>query len=359
MMSRAAAAAARSTRRLFASAASAQTAAATAEAPAAPRTNLVGAINAAMDSVLESDPTACVFGEDVAFGGVFRCTAGLGEKYGSDRVFNTPLCEQGIAGFGVGLAAQGHTAIAEIQFADYIFPAFDQLVNEAAKYRYRSGGQFDCGGLTVRAPCGAVGHGGHYHSQSPEAYFAHTPGLVVVMPRGPREAKGLLLSSIRSRDPVIFLEPKALYRTAVDEVPAEDYELPLGQADVVRSGGDVTLVGWGAQVHVLTAAAEKAQAELGVECEVIDLRTLLPWDRATVEASASKTGRLIVSHEAPITAGLGAEIVARVADRCFLRMESPPLRVCGYDTPFPLVHEPFYVPDELRVLEAIKRSVRF
>ena len=343
---------------------------------------------------------------DVAFGGVFRCTAGLGEKYGSDRVFNTPLCEQGIAGFGVGLAAQGHTAIAEIQFADYIFPAFDQvrarapprssaalavrrlcavrapvqvaaagcgsraltcsapraisqLVNEAAKYRYRSGGQFDCGGLTVRAPCGAVGHGGHYHSQSPEAYFAHTPGLVVVMPRGPREAKGLLLSSIRSRDPVIFLEPKALYRTAVDEVPAEDYELPLGQADVVRSGGDVTLVGWGAQVHVLTAAAEKAQAELGVECEVIDLRTLLPWDRATVEASASKTGRLIVSHEAPITAGLGAEIVARVADRCFLRMESPPLRVCGYDTPFPLVHEQFYVPDELRVLEAIKRSVRF
>lgn len=290
---------------------------------------------------------------------MFRCTAGLGEKHGAHRVFNTPLCEQGIAGFGVGLAAQGHTAIAEIQFADYIFPAFDQLVNEAAKYRYRSGGAFDVGGLTVRAPCGAVGHGGHYHSQSPEAYFAHTPGLVVVMPRGPREAKGLLLSSIRSRDPTIVLEPKALYRTAVEEVPEGDFEIPLGVADVVREGSDITLVGWGAQVHVLSAAAEKAEAELGVDCEVIDLRTLLPWDRATVEASAQKTGRLIVSHEAPVTAGLGAEIVAHVADRCFLRMESPPLRVCGYDTPFPLVHECYYVPDELRVIEAIKKSIQF
>uniref|UniRef100_A0A6U2I2E0 Transketolase-like pyrimidine-binding domain-containing protein n=1 Tax=Chlamydomonas euryale TaxID=1486919 RepID=A0A6U2I2E0_9CHLO len=183
------------------------------------RLNLCNAVNEALATALDSDPSSCVFGEDVGFGGVFRCTSGLSERFGSARVFNTPLSEQGIVGFGVGLAASGHTAIAEIQFADYIFPAFDQLVNEAAKYRYRSGGSYDCGGLTVRTPYGAVGHGGHYHSQSPEAFFTHVPGLKVVTPSTPSEAKGLLLASIRDPNPVVFFEPKMLYRTSVGSVP--------------------------------------------------------------------------------------------------------------------------------------------
>ncbi|GLG96570.1 2-oxoisovalerate dehydrogenase subunit beta, mitochondrial-like Protein [Gryllus bimaculatus] len=244
--------------------------------------NMFQAINSALDIALEKDPSAVVFGEDVAFGGVFRCTLGLQKKYGKERVFNTPLCEQGIAGFGIGLANVGATAIAEMQFADYIFPAFDQLVNEAAKCRYRSGNMFDCGSLTVRAPCSAVGHGGLYHSQSPEAYFAHTPGLKIVIPRGPIKAKGLLLSCIRDKDPCIFLEPKILYRAAVEEVPVSDYSLPIGKADVLLEGDAVTLVGWGTQVHVLREAAEMARDRLGVACEVIDLVSILPWDRHTV-----------------------------------------------------------------------------
>lgn len=185
--------------------------------------NLWTTIAHTLDIALASDDSAIIFGEDVKFGGVFRCTMGLNEKYGTDRVFNTPLSEQGIAGFAIGTATAGATTIAEMQFADYIFPAFDQIVNEAAKYRYRSGNEFDCGKLTIRSPCGAVGHGAHYHSQSPEAYFAHTPGLVVVMPRSPVQAKGLLLSCIRSNDPCLFFEPKILYRIAEENVPLEDY----------------------------------------------------------------------------------------------------------------------------------------
>lgn len=241
-----------------------------------------------------------MFGEDVAFGGVFRASSGLREEFGTTRVFNTPLSEQGIAGFAIGYAALGRTAIAEIQFADYIFPAFDQLVNEAAKFRYRSGGQFGVGGLTVRSPYGAVGHGGHYHSQSPEAYFAHTPGLKVVMPRSPAQAKGLLLACVRDPNPCLFFEPKALYRAAVEDVPEGDYTLPLGRAELLRSGSDVTVVGWGAQMHVLAKACDRAAAELGVSAELIDLRTVAPWDVDAVEASVKKTGRLVVSHEAPV-----------------------------------------------------------
>ncbi len=194
----------------------------------------------------------------------------------------------------------GKTAIAEIQFADYIFPAFDQIVNEAAKFRFRSGNQFNCGGLTIRTPCGAVGHGGLYHSQSPEAYFCHTPGLKVVIPSGPADAKGLLLKSIRTQDPVIFFEPKALYRAAVEEVPVGDYEIELGQAKIVREGKDITMVGWGGQVNVMKKAADLA-AELGISCELIDMRTLLPWDEESVYNSVIKTGRLIVTHEAPVS----------------------------------------------------------
>eukprot|EP00698_Gefionella_okellyi_P005663 TRINITY_DN15132_c0_g1_i1.p1 TRINITY_DN15132_c0_g1~~TRINITY_DN15132_c0_g1_i1.p1 ORF type:complete len:368 (-),score=41.38 TRINITY_DN15132_c0_g1_i1:76-1041(-) len=320
--------------------------------------NIFTAINDAMDIALQRNPKAVVFGEDVAFGGVFRCTGGLREKHGKERVFNTPLSEQGIAGFAIGMAAVGFTPIAEIQFADYIFPAFDQIVNEAAKYRYRSGGTFNVGGLTIRTPYGAVGHGGHYHSQSPEAYFAHTPGLKVVMPRGPVQAKGLLLASINDPNPVIFLEPKRLYRASSAEVPIGHYELPLGQADIVTTGKDVTLVGWGAQVSVLSEAVKMA-AEDGVDCELIDLQTIQPWDYETVCKSVQKTGRLIVSHEAPVTCGFGAEIAATVQERCFLHLEAPVKRVCGYDTPFPLVHEPFYVPSALKVYEAIKQTLKY
>lgn len=321
--------------------------------------NLCNAVNDALHIAMDNNEQALVFGEDVAFGGVFRCTVGLLERFGRSRVFNTPLAEQGIVGFGVGLASQGFTPIAEIQFADYIFPAFDQIVNEAAKYRYRSGGLFNSGGLTVRAPYGAVGHGGHYHSQSPEAFFTHVPGLKVVIPSTPAQAKGLLLACIQDPDPCIFLEPKILYRTSVEEVPVGEYTLPLGQAAVVREGTDMTLVGWGAQVHVLSQAASLVESAEGISCEVVDLRTLLPWDVDTVCGSVSKTGRLLVSHEAPLTGGFGAELAAEVTKRCFLRMEAPPVRVCGADTPFPLVFEPLYLPGVERLVDAIKANVRY
>mmetsp|Transcript_26495 Transcript_26495/g.87058 ORF Transcript_26495/g.87058 Transcript_26495/m.87058 type:complete len:367 (+) Transcript_26495:108-1208(+) len=321
--------------------------------------NLVGAINNALHIALDTDPTAILLGEDVGFGGVFRAAVDLQEKFGKSRVFNTPLCEQGIAGFAVGLASEGSTAIAEIQFADYIFPAFDQIVNEAAKYRFRSGGQFDCGKLTIRTPYGAVGHGGLYHSQSPEAYFTHTPGLRVIVPRSPYQAKGLLLSSIRCPDPVIFFEPKALYRASKELVPVSDYEISLFNADVVMEGSDITVIGYGAQLGVLEKACKKAREELNISTEIIDLRSLLPWDKETVCKSVMKTGRCVISHEAPLTSGFGAELAASIQKECFLSLEAPIERVCGYDTPFPLSHEKFYVPDYLKCFAAIRRCIQF
>ncbi|KAL7754110.1 hypothetical protein RI367_000090 [Sorochytrium milnesiophthora] len=322
--------------------------------------NLFQSINNAMDIALATDETAVVFGEDVAFGGVFRCTMGLAEKYGTDRVFNAPLTEQGIAGFGIGMAAVGHTAIAEIQFADYVYPAFDQLVNEAAKYRYRSGNLFNCGGLTVRMPCMAVGHGGHYHSQSPEAHFAHTPGLKIVVPRSPIQAKGLLLASIRDKNPVIFMEPKILYRAAVEQVPTADYELPLGKAEVLKEGSDVTIVGWGTQLYTLENAIQMAEDRIkGLSCELIDLRTIVPWDVETIVKSVNKTGRLVIAHEAPLTGGFAAEIASTIQEKCFLRLEAPIQRVCGWDTPFPLIFEKFYVPDMVRCYAGIEKVVKY
>lgn len=320
---------------------------------------MLQSITSAMDLTLEKDPTAIVFGEDVAFGGVFRCTVGLEEKYGKDRVFNTPLCEQGIAGFAIGASVAGATTIAEIQFADYIFPAFDQIVNEAAKYRYRSGDSFDCGSLTFRATWGAVGHGALYHSQSPESYFAHTPGLKIVIPRSPAKAKGLLLACIRDKNPAIFFEPKILYRSAEEQVPLRDYELPLGKADIIVPGHDVTLIGWGTQVHVLREVAQLCEEKLGVSCEVIDLVSILPWDRDTIYQSVNKTGRCVVTHEAPLTGGFGAELAASIQDFCFLNLEAPVQRVTGHDTPFPHIFEPFYLPDKWRCLEAVKKVVSF
>jgi len=273
--------------------------------------NLCATITNTLDIALSTDDSSIIFGEDVKFGGVFRCTMGLNEKYGTDRIFNTPLSEQGIAGFAIGAATSGSTAIAEMQFADYIFPAFDQIVNEAAKFRYRSGNEFNCGKLTIRSPYGAVGHGAHYHSQSPEAYFAHTPGLVVVMPRSPVQAKGLLLSCIRSNDPCLFFEPKALYRVAEEHVPLEDYEIPLGKAEVLKEGSDLTLVAYGLQMRHARMAAHMAE-EAGISVEVIDLRTILPWDEETVLNSVRKTGRCVVTHEAPITCGFGAELTSKI-----------------------------------------------
>ncbi|XP_035880281.1 2-oxoisovalerate dehydrogenase subunit beta, mitochondrial isoform X2 [Phyllostomus discolor] len=292
--------------------------------------NLFQAVTSALDNSLAKDPTAVIFGEDVAFGGVFRCTVGLRDKYGKDRVFNTPLCEQGIVGFGIGIAVTGATAIAEIQFADYIFPAFDQIVNEAAKYRYRSGDLFNCGSLTIRSPWGCVGHGALYHSQSPEAFFAHCPGIKVVVPRSPFQAKGLLLSCIEDKNPCIFFEPKILYRAAVEQVPVEPYNIPLSQAEIIQEGSDVTLVAWGTQVHVIREVASMAQEKLGVSCEVIDLRTILPWDVDTV-----------------------------CKEECFLNLEAPISRVCGYDTPFPHIFEPFYIPDKWKCYDALRKMINY
>ncbi|XP_015786373.1 2-oxoisovalerate dehydrogenase subunit beta, mitochondrial [Tetranychus urticae] len=323
------------------------------------RMNLFQAINNSLDLALTNNSSALIFGEDVAFGGVFRCTIGLQDKHGKERVFNTPLCEQGIVGFGIGLAAAGATAIAEIQFADYIFPAFDQILNEASKFRYRAGNQFDCGALTIRAPCGAVGHGALYHSQSVESFFAHIPGIKIVIPRGPIQAKGLLMSCIEDKNPCIFFEPKILYRAAVEQVPIKEYKIPLSKAEVVVEGDDVTLIGWGTQVHVLHEVCQMAQDSLNISCELIDLQTIVPWDRETVRNSVKKTGRVLIAHEAPLTGGFGAEIAATIQQECFLHLEAPISRVTGFDTPFPHIYEPFYIPDKWRCLHALKKLINF
>ncbi|EFP75914.1 hypothetical protein PGT21_005437 [Puccinia graminis f. sp. tritici] len=333
--------------------------------------NMFQAIRDALAITLQKDDSAVLFGEDVAFGGVFRCSLGLSEEYGPDRVFNTPLTEQGIAGFGIGMATMGHTAIAEIQFGDYIFPAFDQLVNEAAKLRYRSGGKYNCGKLTVRTPVMAVGHGGLYHSQSPEGYFQQASGLKVVIPRSPSQAKGLLLASIREPNPVIFMEPKVLYRSSVEWVPGGEYELALDRAEVVSAGQDLTVVSYGTAFYVCELALAMLrnpppeiahlvpQSLRNLSVELIDLRTVVPFDYPTVVQSVRKTGRAVVVHEAPLNGGVGAELAARIQEHCFTRLEAPVKRVCGWDTPFPLVFEKFYLPDQIRILDAIVETMKY
>ncbi|KAI4099102.1 MAG: hypothetical protein L6R37_006150 [Teloschistes peruensis] len=324
------------------------------------RLNLYQAINSALTHALRTDERVLLFGEDVAFGGVFRCSMNLATEFGPERVFNTPLSEQGIVGFAIGCAAQGMKPIAEIQFADYVYPAFDQLVNEAAKWRYREGSTGgNIGGLVVRMPCGSVGHGALYHSQSPESLFTHIPGLRVVIPRSPAQAKGLLLAAIACNDPVIFLEPKILYRAAVEQVPAKAYELPLSEAEVLAEGKDVTVISYGQPLYTCSSAMAAAEKDFDISVELIDLRSLYPWDRETVLSSVRKTGRAVVVHESMVNAGVGAEVAATIQEGAFLSLEAPVQRVGGCATHMGLVYERFNIPDVTRIYDAIKKAINF
>ncbi|MCI0587723.1 MAG: alpha-ketoacid dehydrogenase subunit beta [Planctomycetes bacterium] len=316
------------------------------------------AVTDALRTEMRRDDRVVVFGEDVGKnGGVFRATEGLQKEFGEERCFDTPLSECGIVGTAVGMALYGIRPVAEIQFLDFIYPAFDQIVSEAAKMRYRSGGEFTCP-MVIRAPYGGGIRGGLYHSQSSEAYFCHTPGLKVVIPSTPADTKGLLLSSIRDEDPVIFLEPKRIYRTVKGEVPEGDHPVPLGKARLVREGSQVTLIAWGAMVPVCEKAAAEAAAK-GIDCEILDLRTLVPLDEAALLESVRKTGRAVVVYEAPKTAGFGAEISAILAEKAIEVLEAPIVRVAGFDTPFPYTLENLYLPDARRVLAGIEKAVGF
>jgi pyruvate dehydrogenase E1 component beta subunit len=324
-----------------------------------PEMNVIQALNNALHLEFARDKRTVCFGEDCGFfGGVFRVTTGLQSKFGEERCFDSPLSESGIVGFGIGMAQKGLKPICEIQFADYIFPAYDQIVNEMAKMRYRTAGQYTSS-LVIRTPCGGGIHGGEYHSQSPEAQFLHTPGINVVMVSGPYDAKGLLLSAIRSNDPVIFFEPKRIYRSLKEEVPLEDYTIPLGKADISRIGNDLTLIGWGAQHHQNMKAAQELADSHQIDIEVINLRTLNPLDIDAIVASVQKTHRCVIAHEAPKTQGFGAEITALIMEKCFLHLEAPVKRCCGLDTPFPHTLENEYLPDSNRVKFAILQTLEY
>ncbi len=326
-------------------------------APGVERT-LVQAINAALALALEADPNVVIMGEDVAqIGGVFRVTEGLKARFGKERVIDTPLTETGIIGAAIGMAIGGLKPVAEIQFADFIYPAFDQIVNEAAKYRYRSGGDFHVP-LVIRTPYGGGIKGGHYHSQSPEALFIHTPGLKVVVPATPADAHGLLLSAIDDPDPVLFFEPKRIYRAVKGQVPDGAERVPLSEAKVARRGRAVTCVAWGAMLYEALAAAD-AVAEDGIDVEVIDLRTLWPVDITTLRQSVEKTGRLVVVQEAPRACGFAAELISLVCEHAFLHLEAPPQRVTGYDTPFPYTLEHDYLPLADRIAASLRTTARF
>ena len=319
---------------------------------------LLQAIHSALAEEMERNPAVVLLGEDIGKnGGVFRVTEGLWERFGEDRVMDSPLSESGIVGMAIGMALYGLRPIAEIQFADFIYPAFEQIVSELAKFRYRSAGQFPAP-VVIRAPSGGGIKGGLYHSQSPEAYFIHTAGLKVVMPSTPADGKGLLTSAMRGPDPVIFLEPKALYRTAKGEVPEGEYTVPLGKARIVREGSDVSLITYGAMVPVAEEASGEGEKD-GVSVEIIDLRTLWPLDVGAVDRSVQKTGRAIVLHEAPRTCGFGAELSATIHERSFLHLKAPVTRVTGFDTPFPYALEKAYMPDARRVLDAIRQTVHY
>ncbi len=323
-----------------------------------PQMNMVQAINDALRVEMKRDPRVVILGEDVGkVGGVFRVTQGLFDEFGGDRVIDTPLSEGGIIGTAIGMALYGLRPVPEIQFSDFIFPAFDQIVSELAKFRYRSGGEYPAP-MVIRSPIGGGIRGGHYHSQSPEAYFIHTPGLKVVCPSTPYDAKGLLLSALRDDDPVLFFEPKRIYRAARSEVPDGDYTVPLSRAEVKRPGSQVTVIAWGAMLYEALEAANQAAAQ-GIDAEVIDLRTLWPVDIDTVIASVQKTGRVVIVHEAPKTCGFGAELVALINEKAFVYLEAPPVRVTGWDTPFPYTLEMDYLPLAGRILPAIVETAKY
>jgi 2-oxoisovalerate dehydrogenase E1 component beta subunit len=332
-----------------------------------PRRTMIEAIRDAMAVMMERDDNVVVFGEDVGyFGGVFRCTAGLQQRFGKSRCFDTPISELGIVGSAIGMAAYGLRPCVEIQFADYMYPAYDQIVSEAARIRYRSAGQFTAP-IVIRMPTGGGIFGGQTHSQSPEALFTHVAGLKTVVPSNPYDAKGLLIAAIEDDDPVIFLEPKRIYNGPFDghpdrpvmswskhpqgEVPDGHYTVPLSRATVRREGKAITVLTYGTIVHV----AEAAAAETGIDAEIIDLRTLVPLDTGTIEASVRKTGRCVVAHEATLTSGFGAELAALVQESCFYHLEAPILRVTGWDTPYPHAQEWEYFPGPARIGRALEQ----
>ncbi len=322
-----------------------------------PQMNMVQAINDGLRLSMRRDDRVVLMGEDVGkVGGVFRVTAGLFDEFGDDRVIDTPLSEGGIIGTAVGMALYGLVPVPEIQFSDFIWPAYDQIVSELAKYRYRSGGEYPAK-MVIRTPVGGGIRGGHYHSQHPEAQFIHVAGLKVVCPSNPYDAKGLLLSSIQDPDPVMFFEPKRIYRAAKGDVPEGEYTVPLSSASIAREGQHVTVIAYGAMLYEALDAAQKA-AEKGVECEVIDLRTLWPVDIDTIVASVKKTGHLVMVHEAPKTCGFGSEIVSLVCEKAFYHLEAPPIRVTGFDTPFPYSLEMEYLPLSHRILPAVLEAAQ-
>jgi 2-oxoisovalerate dehydrogenase E1 component beta subunit len=330
---------------------------------------MVQAIRSALDVMLGRDEDVVIFGEDVGFfGGVFRCTEGLQAKYGSSRVFDTPIAEGGIIGTAVGMGAYGLRPVVEIQFADYMYPGYDQIVSAAARLRYRSAGDF-IAPLTVRMPCGGGIYGGQTHSQSPEVLFTHVCGLRTVMPSNPYDAKGLLISAIECNDPVIFLEPKRIYNGPFDghhdrpvvpwsghrlsEVPEGHYTVPLESASVIRAGNELTVIAYGTMVWV----SETAASETGIDAEIIDLRNLWPLDLKTIVESVRRTGRCVIVHEATRTSGFGAELAALIQEHCFHHLEAPIERVTGWDTPYPHAQEWAYFPGPTRVGEAFKRAM--
>ncbi|HEV2106397.1 MAG TPA: alpha-ketoacid dehydrogenase subunit beta [Candidatus Eisenbacteria bacterium] len=323
-----------------------------------PQMTMVQALQDALRVALRDDPRVVVLGEDVGRnGGVFRVTEGLQAEFGEARVTDTPLAENGIVGAAIGMALYGLRPVAEIQFVDFVYPAFDQIVSELAKFRWRSAGQYACP-VVVRAPYGGGIKGGLYHSQSPEAYFAHTAGLQVVIPSTPADAKGLLLAALAGEDPVVFLEPKRLYRSVREDVPEGRTSAPIGRARVARAGEQLTLLAYGAMVPVAVEAAEQAAAR-GWSAEVVDLRTLVPLDAETVLGSVRRTGRVVIVHEAPRTCGYGAELAALIAEQALTSLQAPVLRVTGYDTPFPYTLEHTYLPDAHRVFAAVEHAMSY
>jgi len=324
-----------------------------------PKLNMVEAINLALREELERDSRVVIFGEDVGKeGGVFRVTDGLQQKFGEDRVVDTPLAELGIVAVAFGMAVYGIRPVAEIQFEGFLYPCLDQINNHIGRIRNRSRGRFTCP-LVIRVPYGGGIHAPEHHSDSPEAILAHIPGIKVVIPATPYEAKGLLLSSIRDPDPVIFMEPKRIYRAIREEVPEGDYTIPLGKARLVQEGKDVTVVAWGAMVREVLNAAEQLKGDK-IDLEIIDLRTISPLDVETIITSIRKTGRGVIVHEAPKTCGLGAEIIALINEKALLSLQAPIERVTGFDIPVPLMKtEHYYLPNPKRIAMAVKKVMSF